>query len=225
MSNLDFEKIRELQEELDNIRNSIGELSNYYNIPYCDMYALYKISKPKAAEKYIEGWIAAQCGGSKISKSKVPEEYKKNDLGDLYIGGTIKVGENNLELKVSFDCANPTIGGGQFRFNEPVQGYLLFKAWDQNNYEMFLLSKEQLVSEIKYRATLRGGKSGIISSQGSGDICKLTDLEKINRLDENVNKLRADKLGWSFNSSTEIDYYMQFKAKYQQTFESIQEKY
>ena len=63
--------------------------------------------------------------------------------------------------------------------------------------------------------------SAYTSSQGSGDISRLSNEQKIQRLDENLNRNKFDKIGWGFNPQTEQDYYQYFKAKYQMTAEQI----
>lgn len=188
-------------------------LSNYYNVSYEDMYPLYHAMKPKKAEKFIEGWVATLIGGRKIERNLVPEEYKQNDNGDIWVGNNFIIGQNNIELKSIFG-ENDHIGGGQFRFYENVPYYMFFRSWDETNYELFLLSKEQLVSEIIERANT-SGKSALGSSQGSGVFSKMSTEERIFRLHENVEKKQQDKIGWGFNARTEDHYYKMFKQKYQ----------
>jgi hypothetical protein len=132
------------------------------------------------------------------------------------------VGLNNIELKVNM-AMNDTIGGGQLRFFEPIAGYMFFKAINDIKYEIFLLTKEQLVSEIKERA-LASGRSAFCSSQGSNDI-KGSNEERLARLDENVRGEKMDKIGWTFNSKTEKEYYESFKNKYLVTPEEIKKRH
>lgn len=207
-----LEEIDAAQKALDLCRSKLEKIDNYYSTPQHEMFRYYHIMKPKQAEKFIEGWIAAQIGGKKISRDEVPDEYKQNDNGDLWIGSKLVVGQNNIELKSSFD-AKTGIGGGQFRFYEKVPFYLLYKAWDINHHEMFLLTKEQLVNEIIDRAR-NTGKSAFVSSQGSGVISKLNNEQKILRLQDNVLGKYQDKLGWGFKPRTEKEFYESFKTKY-----------
>jgi len=207
-----LERITASNIEVAAIRRELEKTSNYYSVPYNEMVEYYNVMKPKAAEKFIEGWVATLIGGKKIETSLVPEELKKNDVGDIWVGDKLVIGKNNIELKSTFRDTG-TIGGGQFRFNDPVPWYLLFRAQDKVNYELFLLSKNQLVEEIILRATTTK-YSAYQSSQGSGVINKLTQEEKIVRLKENVEGKYADKLNWYFNTNTEPELYQHFKDKY-----------
>jgi hypothetical protein len=168
--------------------------------------------RPKQAEKFIEGWVANRIGGKKIETDLVPEEYKQNDNGDIWVGDTFEIGKNNIELKSSFNSYSG-IGGGQFRFYENVPFYMIYKAWDIDHHEMFLLTKQQLIDEIINRAQ-ESGKSAFVSSQGSGVISKLTNEQKIERLLKNLTGEYHDKLGWGFNPKTEKEFYESFKDKY-----------
>lgn len=207
-----LDRIKTANIEVAAIRKELEKIQNYYSVPYPEMYEYYHIMKPKQAEKFIEGWVAALCGGKKIESKEVPDEYKQNDNGDIWIGNLFRIGCNNIELKSSFK-SDSGIGGGQFRFYENVPYYMLFKAWDQNRYEMFLLTKAELVQEIISRAE-SSGRNSITSSQGSGVISKLSEAQKIDRLRKNLTGDFQDKLGWSFNPKTEEDYYKSFKNKY-----------
>lgn len=190
-----------------------SKIRELYNASYDVMYPWYHMMPPKQAEKFIEGWVATQIGGQKITSTQVPEKYRTNDNGDIWAGDELVIGKNNIELKCIFkDGAN--IGGGQFRFYENVPYYMFFKAWNENHYEVFLLTKQQLVDEIVERA-LNTNYTAYGSSQGSGVINKLTRDEKIVRLHENVNGKYADKIGWGFNSETEIALYQKFCNNYQ----------
>jgi hypothetical protein len=201
----------------------IGDSKQYINLPYEDMYEVYGLMKPKQAEKFIEDWVANLIGGKKVNKTEAPLEYSKCDLGDIQLTkGPLQVGVNNLELKCIFQEGSDKIGGGQLRFFEPVAGYMFFKAIDEKNYEMYLLSKDQLVQEIKNRA-IQSGRSAFCSSQGSNDI-KGTTEERLKRLDENVAGLKMDKIGWDFNMKTEKEYYESFKAKYLVTADELKNK-
>ena len=207
-----LERIKKANQETRAIRAELEKLHNYYSVPYEQMYEYYKILSTEQAEKFIEGWVATLIGGKKIESKEVPEEYKKNDNGDIWCGNELVIGKNNIELKVSFrEGAN--IGGKQFRFYENVPYYMIFVAWDNKNYEMFLLTKQQLVDEIVHRAKTTT-RSAFISSQGSGVISKMTQEQKIQRLLENVQGLQADKITWEFNPRTELELYESFKQKY-----------
>lgn len=207
-----LDRIKAANKEVATIRKELEKIQNYYSVPYTEMYEYYHIMRPKQAEKFIEGWVATLCGGGKIESADVPEQYKQNDNGDIWVGDTLTIGKNNIELKSSFK-GDSGIGGGQFRFYENVPYYMLFKAYDNNKYELFLLTKQQLVQEIETRA-LKYGKNSITSSQGSGVISKLDETQKIERLHKNVAGEFQDKLGWSFNPKTEPEYYQEFKNKY-----------
>jgi len=207
-----LERIIASNKEVEAIRKELEKASNYFNVPYAEMVEYYNVMKPKSAEKFIEGWIATLIGGQKILTKDVPEELKKNDVGDIWVGDALKIGINNIELKSTFRDTD-TLGGGQFRFYDPVPWYLLFKVIDNQQYELFLLSKNELITEIVNRANSTGF-SAYQSSQGSGVINKLTEEQKIQRLYENVQGKQADKIGWNFNTRTEPELYQHFKDKY-----------
>lgn len=208
-----FERITKTNSEIELIRKELLKIENYYSVPYNEMFQYYHIMKPKQAEKYIEGWVATHCGGKKLKAKDIPDAYKKNDNGDIWFGNEFKYGINHVELKCVFKQNDHCIGGGQFRFYENVPYYMFFKSWSSVNYEIFLLTKDQLVSEIINRAE-ETGKNSVTSSQGSGIFSKLTQSEKIDRLRRNVSGEFQDKLGWSFNSKTEPDFYKTFQDKY-----------
>jgi hypothetical protein len=207
-----LEEIDAAQQALDNCRKKLEKIQNYYDVPQNEMYRYYHIMKPKQAEKFIEGWVAKRIGGKKIENNLIPDAYKQNDNGDIWVGDILEIGKNNIELKSSFS-ADSGIGGGQFRFYENVPYYMIYKAWDIDHHEMFLLTKLQLISEIINRAEL-SGKSAFVSSQGSGVISKLDNAEKIDRLHKNLTGEYQDKLGWGFNPKTEKEFYESFKRKY-----------
>lgn len=205
-------KIKELNKSIKEIRKQLPAVDQLYNLPYSDMYEYYHFMEPKKAEKFIEGWVATLCNGKKIESKEVPDQFKKNDNGDIWIGDNLQLGVNNIELKCIFKEGGH-IGGGQFRFYENVPYYMFFKAWNSTTYEIFLLTKQQLVDEIINRA-LSTGKNSITSSQGSGIISKLNESEKIDRLKKNLTNEYQDKLGWEFNSKTEPEFYESFQNKY-----------
>ena len=131
---------------LNEAQAKIGDMKQYINLSYEDMFVVYKLMKPKQAEKFIEDWVANLIGGRKVNKTEAPLTYSKCDLGDIQLSkNPLDVGKNNIELKVSFNMGSPQVGGGQLRFFEPIAGYMFFKAIDDTRYEMFLLSKDQLV--------------------------------------------------------------------------------
>lgn len=221
---LDINKAKQALEYLEDIRKEIGPTDQYLDLPYEEMIIIYQLIKAKSAEKFIEGWVANLIGGRKLKKAEAGEEYAQNDLGDIQLSKSkLDVGVNNIELKASM-MFDGKIRGGQLRFNEPVAGYMFFKTIDKTRYEMFLLTKEQLVNEIKERARL-SGRSAYQSSQGSGVISKLSPEEKIARLDENVAGTKRDKIGWSFNINTENEYYESFKSKYMVSPDDLKTRY
>jgi hypothetical protein len=226
MSNLlnETQNLQTTLSEMRRLRKLINPktIRELYTTSYDIMYPWYHMMPPKQAEKFIEGWVATQIGGQKITSSQVEEEYKKNDNGDIWAGEKLIIGKNNIELKCIFkDGSN--IGGGQFRFYENVPYYMFFKAWNETRHEVFLLTKEQLISEIIERA--RDSKySAYGSSQGSGVINKLTQDEKIQRLYDNVEGKYADKIGWGFNTDTEIDLYKKFQNKYLINLDDVKNK-
>ena len=218
-----LKRIQNANKERLAIQNELKAISEYYDLSYEEMYHYYHAMKPKQAEKFIEGWVAHLYGGTKIDNKQVPVEYKQKDVGDIQGSSNLVIGENNIELKASFNH-DSGIGGGQLRLYETVPYYLFFKSWSSTNYEMFLLTKEQLVNEIKQRA-IDTGKSAYTSSQGSGDISTLTNEEKLVRLDENVNGTKLDKIGWVFNPKTETEYYKHFCDNYRVTAEDLRKKF
>ena len=220
---IDFELIRSARLAYRKAQFQIGDPKQYVNSSYPIMYNVYMMLKQKQAEKFIEKWVANLVGGKIISKKDASFEFSKKDIGDIQISnGPLVVTKNNVELKCIFQENNLRIGGGQFRFYEPIGGYLFFKAFDENYFEMYLLSKDQLIQEIKQRA-INSGRSAYCSSQGSNDINGSTD-EKLKRLDENVAGLRSDKISWGFNIKTEKKYYDEFKAKYYVTPEDVKKR-
>lgn len=221
---IDIKKAREARLAYKKAQAEIGDSKQYIGLPYDEMYEVYGLMKPKQAEKFIEDWVANLIGGKKINKSEASSEFSKCDLGDIQLSkGPLKVGINNIELKCIFQEGSDKIGGGQLRFFEPIAGYMFFKSIDEKNYEMFLLTKDQLIQEIKERA-IKSGRSAFCSSQGSNDIKGSTE-ERLARLDENVAGLRTDKIGWDFNMKTEKEYYESFKAKYLVTPDTLKNKH
>lgn len=218
---MDITKFREFAKLKREIQKELGSMHQYVDLPYEEMVDVYDCMKPKQAEKFIEGWVANLIGGKKLSKREAPTEFAKNDLGDIQLGkGALEVGVNNVELKVIFQQGSTRIGGGQLRFFEPVAYYMFFKPIDRTRYEMFLLTKEQLVNEIKERARTSSRKA-FCSSQGSNDITGDTE-PRLARLDENLAGVRMDKICWDFNMKTEPEYYERFKKKYLVTAEELQ---
>lgn len=216
-----IDEVKHANKIMEEVRAKINKtkISDYYNVPFEDMYHLYHAMKAKQAEKFIEGWVATLIGGKKIEGHLVPHEYKQNDNGDIWVGSKFEIGKNNIELKCSFS-EEDTLGGGQFRFYEDVPYYMIFKTWNETQYDIFLLTKQQLINEIVTRAR-NSNKSAFTSSQGSGVISKMTPQEKIRRLYENVNKQQTDKIGWSFNTKTETEFYDNFRNKYRVNPEDV----
>jgi hypothetical protein len=153
----------------------------------------------------------------------LPAAYKKRDCGDIYIGDSVDLGQNNVEVKSSFRDDAHNIGGKQFRFYENVPYYLIFKGWSADRYEMFLLTKAELVNEIKTRAETTD-RSAFISSQGSNYVSAMSREEKIVCLLENAAGKRQDSLTWEFSAKTETDLYKKFQTKYLVTPEQIKQK-
>ena len=100
-----LEEIDAAQQALDNCRNKLEKIQNYYDVPQNEMYRYYHIMKPKQAEKFIEGWVARRIGGNKIENNLIPDAYKQNDNGDIWVGNTLEIGKNNIELKKVFKNA------------------------------------------------------------------------------------------------------------------------
>lgn len=194
-------------------------MENYYTVPYEEMYQYYAIMPNKQADKFIEGWIAHLVGGKKMDSTLVPEEIRARDNGDMWIGDSLNIGTNNVEIKCTFrDAGN--IGGKQFRFYENVPYYLIFKAWDAIHYEMFLLTKQQLVDEIITRAA-DGKRSAFISSQKSNYVSRMTPEQKIQCLLENAAGRLNDQITWEFNAKTETELYKRFQDNYLVTPEQV----
>jgi hypothetical protein len=175
------------------------------------------------ANKFIEGWIARLLGGHKIKSKLLPVAYQKRDCGDIYIGDSVELGKNNVEVKSSFRDDAHNIGGKQFRFYENVPYYLIFKGWSADRYEMFLLTKAELVNEIKTRAETTD-RSAFISSQGSNYVSAMTQEQKIVCLLENASGLRQDSLTWEFSAKTEPELYKRFQERYLVTPEQVAQR-
>ena len=207
-----LERIREHNRKTAELRKELENIKSYYAVPYEEMYEYYHLMPQRSAEKFVEGWIANLIGGQKMEDANVPEDLRKDDNGDIWIGNELTIGKNNIEVKVVFrEAAN--IGGKQFRFYEDVPYYLIFKAWDAARYEIFLLSKEELVAEIQHRAETTT-RSAFISSQGSGVISRMTQAQKVTHLLECVDKQHDTKITWEFNSKTEPELYKHWQAHY-----------
>ena len=217
-----LERIRICNSEVSAIRKELSKMENYYTVPYEEMYQYYSIMPNKQADKFIEGWIAHLVGGHKMDSTLVPEEIRARDNGDMWLGDSLQVGTNNIELKCTFrDAGN--IGGKQFRFYENVPYYLIFKAWSSTSYEMFLLTKAQLVNEIIERAR-DGNRSAFISSQKSNYVSKMTPDQKIQCLLENAAGKLNDQITWEFNAKTETELYKRFQDKYLVTAEQVAQR-
>ena len=220
-----IEQLRLHMAEHIKMQESLEKIEHYYNTSYEDMYVLFHIMKQKSAEKFVEGWIAYQTGTKKKTASSYDKKNDKDgfDLGDLVAGPILIPGKNNFEFKVIF--TGYSIGGGQFRFYEPVAGYLFMKAWDSKTVEYFYLTKDELLNEIRQRATTPYGKdkngndkfyAALGSSQGSGKI-KGDNAARLKILQENLDQTRADQIGWDFNTKTEPELYKSWQNKYLKT--------
>jgi hypothetical protein len=196
----------------------------YFDLSYKDMYSLYEFWPNMRSNKFIEGWIARLVGGHKMQVELLPEAYKKRDCGDIYIGETVSVGVNNIEVKSSFRDDAHNIGGKQFRFYENVPYYLIFKGWSADRYEMFLLTKAELVNEIKTRAETTD-RTAFISSQKSNYISKMTQEQKVICLLENAAGKLNDQITWEFNAKTETELYKRFQDLYLVTAEQVKQKF
>jgi hypothetical protein len=104
-----------------------------------------------------------------------------------------------------------------------VPYYLIFKGWSADRYEMFLLTKEELVNEIKTRAETTD-RTAFISSQGSNYVSAMSPEQKIVCLLENAQGLRQDSLTWEFSAKTETELYKKFQNKYLVTPEQVKQK-
>ena len=200
--------------QLQAVRKKIGSSSEYYELAYPDMWVIYNTLSGKQAEKYIEGWVAHLLKGAKLQSQDIPEELRGHDYGDIWVGPNKTLGHNNAELKVILRDGG-SIGGKQFRFYENVPYYVFFKAWTPERYELFVLSKQELVDEIKYRGRTYTQLRAFGASQGTGWMTRTTPLEsKLARLDENLSKANRDLITWEFNALTETEYYARFQKLY-----------
>ena len=200
--------------QLQAVRKKIGSSSEYYELAYPDMWVIYNTLSGKQAEKYIEGWVAHLLKGAKLQSQDIPEELRGHDYGDIWVGPNKTLGHNNAELKVILRDGG-SIGGKQFRFYENVPYYVFFKAWTPERYELFVLSKQELVDEIKYRGRTYTQLRAYGASQGTGWMTRTTPLEsKLARLDENLSKANRDLITWEFNALTETEYYARFQKLY-----------
>ena len=218
-----FDELREHNARGRVLAKKLEDPENYYDIPYHEMYALYEFWPNMRANKFIEGWIARLLGGHKMKSKLLPVAYQKRDCGDIYIGEAVDLGRNNIEVKSSFRDDAHNIGGKQFRFYENVPYYLIFKGWSADRYEMFLLTKTELVNEIKTRAETTD-RSAFIASQGSNYVSAMTPEEKIQCLLENAEGKRQDSLTWEFSAKTETELYKKFQTKYLVTPEQVKQK-
>lgn len=203
--------------QLQAVRKRIGSSSEYYQLAYPDMWVIYNTLSGKQAEKYIEGWVAHLLQGAKLQSQDIAEELRGHDYGDIWVGPAKTLGSNNAELKVILRDGG-SIGGKQFRFYENVPYYIFFKAWSPERYELFVLSKQELVDEIKYRGRKYRKLRAYGASQGTGWMTRTTPLEcKLARLDQNLSKANRDLITWEFNALTETDYYARFQKLYSLT--------
>jgi hypothetical protein len=218
-----FDELREHNARGRELAKKLKEPKHYYDLVYEDMYALYEFWPNMRANKFIEGWIAHLVGGHKMQARLLPAAYQKRDCGDIYIGEAVDLGRNNVEVKSSFRDDAHNIGGKQFRFYENVPYYLIFKGWSADRYEMFLLTKAELVNEIKTRAETTD-RTAFIASQGSNYVSAMSPEQKIQCLLENAQGLRQDSLTWEFSAKTETELYKRFQDKYLVTPEQVKQK-
>ena len=227
MTNIDTDEIKHYLKLQNKLRSQLSKISEYYSLTYETIYFYNRLMSKQQSDKFMEGWVAYLIEGKKIDSRTIPVEYQNRDLGDIQLGENLIPSKNNIELKYSFN-PKPSIGGQQLRLYEPVKWYIFFKGWDADNYEMFLLSKEQLVKEIEERA-ISSGLTAYSSAQGSGrykdDQGKSLDNDtRIKILKEEIfTNNRQDLIGWDFNTKTESDYYQSFQSKYKVTPEQVKQ--
>jgi hypothetical protein len=213
------QEIKKVREALFLLRSKFPEdLKEWADIPNGDMmYDFYHTMKQKEAEKWIESWVATQLGGRKMGqddKDAFPEYT--GDFGDLIIGDRLNLGVNNFELKASMDeKKNKAIGGGQLRYYDNVAGYIFFQGKGPNKFELYYISKDQIVDMEKKR--IENGR-GLTCSQGTGKWSKDASKEQLMEiLQQNVSGDRKDQLGFKFDKSVAQDYQYQ-------TFEELSKK-
>lgn len=216
----------DLQKEMKTVREALfllrsklpDSLKEWADIPYGDMmYNFYHIMKPKEAEKWLESWVATQLGGRKMDdEDKKAFPKYTGDFGDLMIGDRLNLGVNNFELKASMnEKEGKAIGGGQLRYYDKVAGYVFFQGKGPNKFELYYISKEQIVDMEKKRIE-KGGS--LTCSQGTGKWSKDASKEQLMEiLQQNVSGDRKDQLGFKFDKAVAQNYQYQ-------TFEELSKK-
>ena len=223
MKNLQ-EKIKQYLVLQSELRSELGKSNQYYNLPFAEMSAVARLMSNQQRGRFIEGWMAHQIGGKKLDSRQVPIEMKGNrDYGDLQVDEELVIGKNNIELKASFNLSKTGVGGQQLRMWEPVAYYMFFKTKSDTEYDLFLLSKDELIFEMKNKVKVTG-RSAFTSSHGTGKFEGLTNEDKLSILDENIKNTRQDLIGWGFNTKTETEYYKYFKSKYSVKPEEVKAK-
>jgi hypothetical protein len=216
----------DLQKEMKTVREALfslrskfpKDLKEWADIPYDEkMYNFYHTMKPKQAEKWLESWVATQLGGRKMNQQD-KDAFPKytGDFGDFMIGNRLDLGKNNFELKASMDeKKDKAIGGGQLRYYDNVAGYVFFQGKGPNKFELYYISKEQIV-EMEKKRIENGG--GLTCSQGTGKWPKDASKEQLMEiLQQNVSGNRKDQLGFNFDKALAQNYQYQ-------TFEELSTK-
>lgn len=218
----------DLQKEMKTVREALFSLRSKFpkkvkewaNIPYGDMmYNFYHTMEQKKAEKWVEEFVAHNLGGRKIlkeEKEKSREAGYTGDFGDILIGDRLDLGVNNFELKSSMDeTEGKGIGGGQLRYYDNVAGYVFFQGKGPNKFELYYISKEEIIEMEKKRIENTGG---LTCSQGTGIWSKDASKEQlVEILQQNVSGVSKNQLGFKFDKAVAQDYQYQ-------TFEELSKK-
>jgi hypothetical protein len=215
-----------LQKEMKTVREALFSLRSKFpkkvkewaDMPYGDMmYNFYHTMEQKKAEKWLEPWVAAQLKGRQMNKEDKRAFPKyTGDFGDLMIGDRLNLGVNNFELKASMDeTEDKAIGGGQLRYYDNVAGYVFFQGKGPNKFELYYISKEEIIEMEKKRIENAGG---LTCSQGTGIWSKDASKERlVEILQENVSGVSKNQLGFKFDKAVAQDYQYQ-------TFEELSKK-
>lgn len=217
----------DLQKEMKKIRESLFSLRSKFpknlkewaDMPYGEtMYDFYHTMKQKEAEKWMEDFVAHNLGGRKILKQEKKKSRKAGytgDFGDILIGDELSLGKNNYELKASMDeKKSKDIGGGQMRYYDNVVGYIFFQGRGPNKYELYYITKDDLLLYIKEKVK-NGGK--LTSSQGTGKWDGYTKDQLLEVINKNVRGESKDQIGFKFDKITAQNYQYQ-------TFEELSKK-
>lgn len=136
-----------------------------------------------------EKWFAYQVGGTieGTGKKKWQDESGKifqKDFGDGFIGNKVIPGENNFDVKVTYqDKEINEISFQQYRPNDPIGFICLLNGHDPNDYTLFVIPKKVLL-EMKKDKIYKTGKLG--GAHTTGIYENMTLQEKIDSL-SNVN--------------------------------------